>query len=330
MTAADVAIWSALMLLGFAGSALYSGMETGCYQLNRIRLHVRAQRDERAAKSLSRLLNRPAVLLTTLLLGNNIANYLGTFSLSLLLEGSGLSPLQTIVLNTIIVTPLLFVFGEVLPKDLFGAAADRIMYPMAKVLTTSRILAYTTGLGFVVQAFSALCLRMVGQSSGMTVLHPRRRFGQLVREGVGYGLLSDEQSGLAERVLASAGRKIGDEMIPWKRVLTLQHNDPVDRVRELADRTGRSRFPLVQGKKVVGVVNAVAYLARTGPPPASLQELAEPAVHLRAQAPLRSGLARMQQQHVGLAIVVDPQGQPVGIATVKDLIEPITGELTAW
>ncbi|MEM6751160.1 MAG: CNNM domain-containing protein [Planctomycetota bacterium] len=331
MTAGDLLLWVGLMLIGFAGSALYSGLETGSYQLNRIRLHVRAEKGQRTAQSLAKLLGKPAVLLTTLLLANNVANYLGTLSLSVLLDGAGLSPIQTIVLNTLIVTPVLFVFGEVLPKDLFGAAADRVMYRLAPVLTFTRTVAYATGLGFVVQAFSAVVLRLVGQRDGLTVLHPRRRFGQLVREGVGYGVLSDEQSGLAERVLASAGRKIGDEMVPWDRAVILRHDEPAERLRELADRSGRSRFPVVQGDQVVGVVNAVAYLARPADAPhTTLADLAEPAVTLRSAAPLRSGLARMQQEHVGLAVVVDDDQKPVGVATVKDLIEPITGELAAW
>jgi Mg2+/Co2+ transporter CorB len=104
MSGGTIAFWCAFMLVGFAGSALYSGMETGAYTLNRVRLQVLADRGQRRALTLRHLLDRPATLLATLLIGNNVTNYMGTAALAVLLEAADFSDFQSILLITAIAT----------------------------------------------------------------------------------------------------------------------------------------------------------------------------------------------------------------------------------
>src|SRR5690606_32443968 len=108
MTLPDNFEWMVIMCLGLMGSALYSGLETGSYSLNRVRLQVLRHQGWRSARTLDRLLHNPVTLLSTLLIGNNIMNYMGTAGLAVLLEDAGYSEWQTVALNCLIVTPLLF------------------------------------------------------------------------------------------------------------------------------------------------------------------------------------------------------------------------------
>ena len=85
MDAALLVIWG-MILFGFFGSALYSGMETGVYTLNRVRLHVLDHQGRRDAQRLRRLVDQPTGLLGTLLISNNLTNYVGTAGVGLLLE----------------------------------------------------------------------------------------------------------------------------------------------------------------------------------------------------------------------------------------------------
>jgi CBS domain containing-hemolysin-like protein len=331
LTAEQWALWIGLMLVGFAGSALYSGMETGAYSLNRIRLYLLDHQHLPSAHTLRRLLENSTLLLSTLLIGNNLTNYLGTASLAVILQSQGFSEWESIILNTIIVTPILFIFGETLPKDLFAAHADRLMYPLARVLNASRWLFSATGLNAMIQAFSRVAMRAVGGLNHASPFHPRRRMQWLMREGVGYGVVSDEQSALVERVLTLAGRTVRDEMVPWKQVLTVRDTDGADALWTLADRTSRSRFPVLDAAgRVVGVVNlADALLYERDDCPSARELMIEP-FFLDAATPLRRGLARLQREHAALAIIQNERHEPVGVASVKDLVEPITGDLAAW
>ena len=333
MSTGELTVWLSLMLLGFAGSALYSGLETGVYSLNRVRLQVAAHQHRRGAASLRRLIDRPSLVLSTLLMGNNIANYLGSASLTIILTATQLSETQTIILNTLIVTPILFVFGETLPKDLFSAHADRLMYRLAPALVASRWLFTLTGLVPLVNLFSGGLVRLVGGSQGEEITHPRRQVTALMKEGVGHGVLSDEQSVISERVLSLTDRRVRQEMVPWDAVLTVRVDDGPQRLWELASKTPRSRFPVLdRSGKVVGVVNLLdaLLLEKHACPP--VRELMSPPATLPAGMPLREAMKTMQRERVELAVVMEggERGRPVGVVTIKDLVEPITGEIEHW
>lgn len=325
-------LWLGLMLLGFAGSALFSGLETGAYSLNRVRLQIYHHQEHAAARTLRQMLDQPTELLTTLLIGNNATNYLGTASLAVILQGYNFSDWTAILLNTLIVTPMLFVFGETLPKDLFAAYSDRLMYRLAPVLQGTRRLFTWTGLVPLIGVFTRVLMAGMGQSGQMRPFHPRRQVQVLVKEGVGYGLLSDDQSAMVERVLELGDRSLRDEMVPWKQVETIRADAPPAMLWELADRSSHTRFPVLDGRgQVVGVISVMHALLHHQPetcPP--IRQLMHPVTELPATTPLRRGLTELQRRRIPLVIVTDSHGHPVGLVTMKDLIEAITGELASW
>lgn len=330
MTTTSIIFWTLLMLVGFAGSALYSGLETGAYRLNRVRLEIYHHQQHRTAHTLHWLINHPTELLTTLLIGNNLTNYLGTAALAVILESRQYSDWQVVVLNTAIVTPVLFVFGETLPKDLFAAFADRLMYRLTPVLEWSRRAFKWTGLVPVIALVTRGVMALIGARGDVGVFHPRRQVEVLVKEGVGYGLLSDDQSAMVARVLGLASRRVRDEMTPWAQVLTVDIDASAETLWERADRTSRSRFPVLEQGRVAGVVHVLDALRHGRERCPSIRELMQPPVTLAANLPLRRALAELQRRKSALAIVTDDAGEPLGIVTVKDLVEPITGELASW
>ncbi len=328
MTSSQLLMWVGLMLLGFMGSALYSGLETGCYCLNRVRLHVRATRKERAAVRLEQAIGNPTTLLSTLLIGNNIANYTGTASLAIILSASGLSETEQIIINVALVTPILFVFGETLPKDLFSAHADGLMYRLQPLLTGSRRLYTVTGLVPIVAVFSAGVMRALGQKGGSATFHPRRRVGDLVKEGVGTGLLTDRQSEMVERVLGAATLDAASQMTPWRKVARVRPGEGMAAVIERSRIGTQPALPVVDAKgKVAGVVRVLDALRADPKTVADIDALMRPAKLIRGDLPLRSALTELARDGVEIAVVVNRAGQPIGVVTSQDLLEPITGPL---
>jgi len=100
-------MWIALAAIGLGGSAVFSGLEIGLYTLNRVKLAVAAERGDRRAVRLQRELAQPERLLAALLIGNNMVNYLGTVAIAALLDRAGLGPVESVVVNTAVVVPLL-------------------------------------------------------------------------------------------------------------------------------------------------------------------------------------------------------------------------------
>lgn len=330
MTNFELTAWCLLMLLGFAGSALFSGIETGCYRINRVRLYVRASQGNTAARILDKLINKPASLLGTLLIGNNVANYLGTAALGVMLGALALPVWQAVLINTVLVTGVLFVFGETLPKDLFAAHADRLMYPFARPLSALRWVFTVTLVLPLVVLLSRIAVRLVGGGKAKA-LTPRKRVGEMVNWGAGLGLLSDEQTAIAQRALAMSTRTLGSEATPWSAAQTVRDNATDQQLRQLAGRSKRSRFPVLDAQgKLVGVVEMLdALLLPPGTNKPALAAAIAPLV-LPSTTPVREALAHLQREHLGLAIVTGPGGRPMGIVTVKDLVEPLTGEIAHW
>lgn len=330
MSTGELIFWIGVMLAGFVGSAVYSGMETGAYTINRVRLHVLADQGQRTAVALRKLVDKPATLLATLLIGNNVSNYLGTAGLAIILEAMAFSDWQSILLNTLIVTPLLFVFGETLPKDTMSVHSDRLMPPLTPILTGSRWLFTLTGVVPLVRLFSAGVLKLLGQPGGDRAFPPRKRVEMLVREGVGHGILSDEQSAIVDRVLRLGGRTVRQEMVAWADVLSVTVDDTPSRLWELADRSSRSRYPVTDGHgQVVGLIDVFDALLHEQASCPPIRELMTEPHTLPTDTPLRQALQHLQTHGIAIAVVTDAD-RPVGVVTVKDLVEPITGDLSSW
>jgi len=322
--------WALFMVAGFLGSALFSGMETGAYRLNRVRLYVRSSQGNSAARSLERVIDKPASLIATLLIGNNLCNYAGTAGLGVILATMDMSVWQAVLINTVLVTLVLFVFGETLPKDLFAAHADRLMYPLAKLMVVVRAVFTWTGILPIVVAISTLAIKLIG-SDGDGALTPRKRVAQMVREGAGVGLISTEQTAMAQRALAMSNRRVLGECTPWFKVLTVSEKTTRQELRQIARRTPRSRLPVVDSRgKVIGVTDMIDALLVSEDILTPITHAMKPAVYLPSDTTVRAALARMQRKHIGMAIVTRPDGKPAGVVTMKDLVEPLTGEIEHW
>lgn len=318
-----------IAILGVAGSAIASGVETGFYVLNRVRLAVRAGRGEARAVRLKSELEHPERLLSTLLLVNNIANYAGSLGVAAILSAMELGPIGVVILNTVLVVPLLFIFGETLPKDLFRTHADSWVYRLAAPLVWTRMLLTVCGLVPLLAGVGRIAARSFGVSSGIDSA-PRSRMAQLLRESVGPGGLSSDQASLADRALAMDRLTVANEMTPWRGVVTVQANDGKAGVDAAPRRTERSRLPVTNEKgQVMGTIEVLKSLLH---PEATLEELLEPVPQITAETRVLEALEHLRDERKPMAIVIGGGGdsRPVGIVTLKDLVEPLMGDLLAW
>ncbi|MAE62221.1 MAG: hypothetical protein CMJ49_12805 [Planctomycetaceae bacterium] len=331
MTTPQLIMWFAIGALGLIGSALFSGLETGIYTLNRIRLHVLAHAGQPNATVLQRLIHHPNRLLGTLLFGNNIANYMASVAITALLADAGRTDAQIVVINAVILTPLLFVFGEVLPKDLFRSHTDTATYPFARPLFVTQRLLTWTGLLPLVDGFTALLNRIIGTRAGFgRTLHPRRVVTELFRESAGQGLISDYQSDMIDRVLQHTHMRVADVMIPWNQVVTLRTGQPLQSITDLAARVTHSRIPALDAHGTFqGVVDVIDALLKDADPAIPIDSLIQPVPTIQHDHPLPDALDTLQQKQAPMAIVMRDH-HPAGLVTLKDLVEPIIGDIEIW
>ena len=326
MTLLIVAI--SITLVGVLLSALYSGLETGLYTINRIRLDVRAAANIPSALRLKFFVDNPTRMLAVLLVCNNIANYLATYGTAVLLDQTSLGPWLSIVVNAVCLIPILFIFGEVLPKDLFRAHTDTWTYRYSNTLRWADVFFRWTGIVPVISFIGTVAQKILGTESDIEP-SPRRRFGLLFKEGLGTGVISDEQTSLTDRVLTMRSLTVANEMVPWSRVSSINLNTPPEQRNEALKNSPHTRFPVVdEAGKVQGVLPIIGALLNRSQ---TTGELMQPVQSIPATMPVGRAISQVRESGLTMAIVISPNSaKPIGIVTLKDLIEPLVGELAAW
>jgi CBS domain containing-hemolysin-like protein len=328
VTPVEVVLFALLTLVGLIHSALFSGTETGLYTINRVRLAVRAAQGDRAALRVRSLRARPGRMLATVLVGNNIANYGVSYGIAAFMATTGRSPWQEIAVNALVLVPLLVIFGEILPKDLFRLNTDRWTYTMSGFLSFWSNLLWFTGLSLLVQAVGRGASALLGVKDA-EAQSARDRISRLIREGVGAGVLSEAQTNLAERALAMRNRIVAQEMVSWSRVITIKERATARARAAKVRKRNVTRLPVVT--KTGDVIGTVSTLDLVLNPESPVRELMQPALRIPGSMPVRDALRTLRADRKSMAIVTDvPGGRVIGLVTLKDLVEPLTGELAVW
>ncbi len=322
----DVSLYIAIALGGMLLAGLASGLETGIYCLSRVRLFVRAARGDARAATLERELRRPERLISTTLLVQAAGGWIGGLGIASGLEVMGFSTLNAAFVELAMLTPLLFIVGDVMPKELFRTNADRWLPLFARPLALLRVGCTWVGILPVLNWLAKSIAKVTGASKEVAPIDARQRVFALLHEDS--ESLTEQQMGIAERVFTMRGVTIGAEMVPWKQVATLSvATSSFDRLT-LLRRTPFGRLPAVDAQgSVLGVVSALDVLLH---PAATTASLLRDAPVLAPNTPALTALTAMRQSRVPLAIVAERADKPLGIVTIKDLVEPLVGDLAAW
>lgn len=319
-------------IVALALSAFFSGTETGVYCLNHVRLSVRAGQNDSRAKLLTSLMQRPQDLVITTLLGTNIADYLATVCVTALLLRLAAGENLAEAYATAVLTPLILVFGGVMPKDWFQRQSDRLMYAMALPLTWCRRVAYWTGLLWLLGKLTHALIRWIDprRAEGEEDLLPRARIRRLLSEGAASGGLSAFQRDTLERVMSISRVRLANVMVPRRRAAIVPIDIPREDLLRIARMAHFSRLPVFRDhpRHIVGIVNV--YHVLTDDQERPIAEYVREAIFLRASETVPAALVKMQQARQVMAIVTDRDGNCLGLFTIKDLVEEIVGDLEAW
>ena len=216
----------AFLLVALAFSGLFAGSETAFYGINRLRLRHDAATST-AAALLEKVLRSPSAFLATLLIGNNIANDLAVHAAISI--GTSFELDRPEFWSTIVLTPLVFMFGEVLPKQVL-LDSPRLMLHFAGPLALIRLLFWP-----VTAPLAALAGRL-DSSSGASPL-ARRQFEALLQEGEGHAPGEARVMKAALRALDSRGKGLRSFLrfdLPLLRP-NCSHQDARERLARSAD-----------------------------------------------------------------------------------------------
>lgn len=320
----DWVLWWAVLAVSVLASAMYSGLETGLYVLNKIRLDLQAESGSRGARVLRVLLRRFDQTLIVLLVGTNVSNYAATFALSALFVLGGHGE-HAEWYSLAAGAPLLFVFGESIPKNLFQRFTEPLVYRLVWLLRASDAVFRYTGIAPLVRWVSQVLFP--GRGPGQALAH--EGLAAIVAESVAVGAMTHAQSVMADRVIHLTTVRIADVMQPLRKVVAAGPDATAAELIQLTKEHNFSRLPIVgEGARIIGVIDIFDVLIATGP--INPRHLMTQPVCLSDSLTVTDALYHMQHSHASMAVVTDSTGRHVGIVTIKDLVEEIVGELGAW
>lgn len=320
------------VVLGIVFSALFSGAETGLYCVNRVRLELDVRAGNRAARRVQEVLQNESHALSMTLVGTNVSNYLAT-TLAAVIIAHVLqpSPSQLELFTTLIVTPVLFVFAEVVPKNLFQANADLLLRWVGSVLLVFHRMLRYTGVLSVIGAVSVRLTRLVAGSDGdVPVDAPKYRVATMIREALLNRAPETELTDVVDRVISLSDTPVHRVMVRRNKVIAIDRSATRAELTRIARSTPHTRLPIYDGRpdQIVGVIKIDELLKtddweRVG-------DKVRDVLRLPADTPVASAISRARQARHFMVIVVNRHGRAVGIATLKDLLEEIVGELSDW
>ncbi|MHC4660516.1 MAG: CNNM domain-containing protein [Planctomycetota bacterium] len=313
-------------------SAFFSGAETGFYVISRVRLATAVASEERDALRILHLLKHPSILLGTVLVGTNLSNFAASgFAMKLLelrMPGWSGSVLLAFI-NTLIMTPIILVCGEMVPKSVFRIRS----FSLTRRISLSVLIFHYLFLpvNLVLTGFSKLMNLFIsrGRVPRPEILS-RRAMETHLLEGHEAGAISLEQDRIARNILGLSELRIGEVMIPLGDAVLISNKISLDEFKAMVSATGFSRYPVYEGRRdnVVGVINVIDVLYSEKP--FGIEFHLRQSKNVRADANIDRVLLDMRASRHPLGIVEGQNGRAVGIFTMKDLVEEVVGELREW
>ncbi len=318
-----------LLFVGLFFSFIYAATETGFYCLNRIRLRYREERGWWTAKIINRMLNDPHGMVCTVLIGNNVANYIAAATFTYIISVR-VSHGRAELLATLMLAPVILIFCEILPKSIFQRHADYFLYKVAPIADISyKVFSPLVFLLRVISRLPHLFLKGVEVKESPFFSPQRLRY--FLDEGAAEGAVSVYQNTMARNIMALGTTAVQKVMIPLEEVTMAPATVGPQSLRDLAGDKKFSRIPIYDRERtrIIGVVVIIEFLMNEKHQ-GNIREFVRTVTHIDAETPVDDALLKLRHARQRMGIVTDGDGKAVGIITIKDLVEEIVGELTVW
>ena len=316
--------------LAFTFVVFFSGIETGGYLLNRIRLLSRVQQGDRAAHRLQYSLRDAHRFIFTVLIGHNIANYIISREVTLLYSGGGLQargellfgiiPWNAETAATLTLMLPLFLFGELIPNNIFRHHAETLMYRFSALLRLVQwVLSPATA--FLKAIFNLLTggrgRREELDGFSLSLQGLREYFSEDTRQTV----LSVHQHGMIDNLVAMHRISTKQVMQPVSGMAQISEKASVRQVLELMRTRSVDLVAVHHGpsRVVAGFINLFDLMDPALSPDAPVKPILHKAVRVTSDLPLTRAFRLLRKRGEQTAVVVDRSVRVVGLLHIRDI-----------
>ncbi len=312
-----------LLLVAILGSGFFSGLETAVISVDRVNLLSESRAGDRRAHTLLERLRRPEWLITTLLVGTNVCVVgASTVATALLIQ---LLPPQwhglVAVMTSVILTPILFFFGELLPKIIGRAYANGLS---KAVIWPLRIIGWLFApVSLIAGGLSRLLFKLLKIERGSSWRISREELRVMMRRGERQSAIEAHTARMAGAAFHFADREVREVMTPLRLIKAVPADTGIARAFAVAGNSDKPFLMVYRGRvdELVGVV-PMNELVRA-PLGSRLGRVMREPLYVPENKSLEGMLAEFRRSGRNLAVVVDEFGSTLGLVTLDDVLGAI-------
>jgi putative hemolysin len=319
-------IYIIIIITAILSEGFFAGSEIAIISLNRIRLRILAEAKEKKAVIVQAMLQNPGRLLATTLVGTNIAVVVSSsFCTRFLYNRYGAS---AELMTTIILSPVILIFAELIPKAIFSQSANSIALYLGSVLRFFWKAFYP--IVWFVNIFTGSILKLVPGGIIEKKRNPfvtREEIRYLIKESESNGHIDTYERSIIYKIFDIGKKKIGSVMRKLDELIFISDTDTMDEVLLKAKKSGYTRFPVrTAAGKFIGIVNILDIVYekdKTIP----IARFLRPLEFIDDNIYVDNALFRIKAKKQTMAIAIDSDEKPTGFFTMEDLLEELIGEI---
>ena len=308
-----------LLLEGF-----FSGSEIGVISADQIKLRHQAAKGSKGAALALKMLEKPEWLLSITLVGTNISVVTNTTMVTALMihlfgdYGSWLA--------VILAAPLIWIFGEIVPKSVFQQRADTLTPVVIFALRFFSYLFYPILLVF--SFLTRILARLAGSDGERNPFTLREEIVTMLHMPASdHSDIQPMEKNMIRRLFNFSETRVQEAMLPLIQVTAIEQQVSCSEARRVSAETHHIRLPIYDKRidKIVGVLHTLDLL--DADPQQPISDFIRPAYYVPANKSIKDLLFELRKEGIVTAIVVEEFGGAEGIVTIEDIMEVVVENL---
>ena len=324
-----------------AVNAVFVAAEIALVTVRRSRIRQLTDEGDRRARRVARMIERPGRLLATIQLAITFIGFLAAAFAGASIAGQladwfrEIGPLSTsadvlaLLIVTLVVSLVTIVFGELVPKTLALAHAERYSLVLARPVEAFGVI--LAPLVWLLTTATHLITRLLGVRDMSDEAITSEELRILVERGTEQGTIEAEEEQMIGAVLELGDQRAHEVMVARVDMVALAVDASLSEIVETIVSEGHSRIPVYEHNidNIIGMLYAkdlLPYLVGEDRPP-SIRRLLRTPLFVPESMLVDDLLRSLQRRRVHIAVVLDEHGGTAGLITIEDLLEEIVGEI---
>jgi CBS domain containing-hemolysin-like protein len=323
-----IPIYSYLIIIALLilGGAYFAAAETAFASVSRIRMISDADDGDARAEKVLAILDDFDKALTTLLIGNNVMHIacssVATLFASKLWGNTG------VTVMTFVITFIVFIFAEMIPKSYAKACSETLAPKLAGSI--SFLMKLLSPVSAFFSAVAKLIIKIFPETKEEDVTVTEEELFDIIENIDEEDKIDEETTELVQNALEFTVTTAKEVMVPWERVVTIQRRMSVDAIMKIISENHFSRLPVMDDDgNIEGVLQIKKFLKAKirGRKQLKSKSMLDPAYYIPSTLPMDEILPDLSAHKAHMAFVKNGSNQVIGLITVEDILEELVGEI---